>query len=142
MRTLSILNGSGDTQLTWDRDNPEECEAARQAVADLASRGYQFFLTDGRPADAVAAGGGTLLVRRLKPEEVVEASGSPPGLAEDLKALGYPVKATEIPATPPVAESPEAGPPQAPAKRRGRPPRAVQANPGETVVAVPALRGG
>jgi hypothetical protein len=128
MRTLSILNGSGDTKLTWDQNNPEECEAARQTVADLASRGYQFYRTDGSPADAVTAGGGTLLVRRLKPEEVVTETAPVPETREEPLAHETPNESV--------------GPDRAGPKRRGRPPKSAPAEGGENVIAVPVLRGG
>jgi hypothetical protein len=112
---LSILNGSGDTKVTWDHDNPEEVAQARQTVADLAALGYVFFLTDGTPADAVtAAGGGALIARKLAPDEVVAA-----------------VAETTLP-----ADSPET--PERP-KRRGRPPKV---RPETNVVAARPLRGG
>ena len=71
MTTISILNGYGDTKLTWDASDPDQCAEIRQTVADLAAKGYIFFLVDGTPADAVTAGAGMLVVRKLTPAEVV-----------------------------------------------------------------------
>ena len=92
MTELIILSHEGDTTLTWDDNDPAAREEMRQTVADLAVRGYSFFLTDGRPADAVTAGGGTLIVRKLRAEEVVEPpppAGEPePAPADTAKRRG------------------------------------------------------
>ena len=40
MNTLSILNGKGDTKLTWDAADPEQCREARATVAELKRAGY------------------------------------------------------------------------------------------------------
>lgn len=57
-RTLSILNSTGDTTITWDAADPAACADARRTVADLKAQGYTFFLTSGSPADEVTAGAG------------------------------------------------------------------------------------
>ncbi len=111
--SLTILNGRGDTRLTWNPADPTECAEVRKTIADLKVQGYTFFLVDGAPADEVTAGAGTLLVRRLTADEVVASESEPrPGASPD----------------------PETDPP---AKRRGRPPKAVRA-----VVAVRPVQGG
>lgn len=114
---LSILDGSGDFTVTWDHDNQEDREKARLEVERLRAAGYSFFLTDGTPADAIAAGAGTLIVRRLDASEVVDPLS------------------THTPDHPTVAADDQ---PTEPAKRRrGRPPKADR-----HVVAVRPLRGG
>jgi hypothetical protein len=113
---ISILNGKGDTSLTWDHDDPIQIEAMRTMVADLASKGYQFFLVNGKPADTVAAGQGHLVVKKLTAQEIVE-----------------PVEESKTPDTPllAIADTPE------PTKRRGRAKKGEQ-----NVVAVRPVRGG
>ncbi len=116
--TLSILNGHGDTKLSWDPADPAQCAEIRKTVADLKALGHLFFLANGSPADEVSVGAGTLLVRRLDADEV----------APD-----------PVPPEPPTAlESADATP--AP-KRRGRPPRNPVV-PAQNVVAIRPLRGG
>lgn len=100
MNTLSILNGHGDTRLTWNPDDPAECEDVRRTVADLKSHGYNFYLTSGAPIDEVTAGAGELVVRRLEAEEVAPQPGP----------------------------APEADPSPLVPRRRGRPPRAAATN--------------
>ena len=81
MNELSVLNESGDTQIKWSHDNPEEQAAARQQIADLKAAGYSFFLVTGDPADEVAAGAGELEMRRVEADEIVTlpaAPGPPP----------------------------------------------------------------
>ncbi len=77
MTTLTILDHEGDTTLTWDPQNPEETAAARDTVLDLKKQGYAFFLVDGNPADEVTAGQGTLIVRKLTAQEVLEPEPEP-----------------------------------------------------------------
>lgn len=115
MTVLSILGSSGDITVTWDHNDPAAREKARQEVERLRAAGYSFFLADGTPADAVAAGAGTLLVRRLEPPEVIDPPPSP------------------------AAPTSESDPPAADAapRRRGRPPKADR-----HVVAVRPIRGG
>jgi hypothetical protein len=89
MNTLSILNGKGDTKLTWDAADPEQCREARATVAELKRAGYLFFLVDGNPADEVTAGSGALIVRKLTAEEVVE---EPSALVPEIAEAVEPVK--------------------------------------------------
>jgi hypothetical protein len=124
--TIAILNGRGDTRLEWDPADPARCEEMRQMVADLKSRGYVFFLADGAtPADEVSAGAGTLLVRRVEADDVVDVA----------------IEAATRPAPGPEPE-PEPAPPAETGtgpdtkRRRGRPPKAP------AVVAVRPIQGG
>lgn len=90
--TLSILGGKGDVKLTWDPNDPADCERARATVAELKLGGFAFFLTSGKPADEINGGGeGTLIVRKLTAEEVVPepSAESPPAP----KRRGRPPKA-------------------------------------------------
>lgn len=113
LTTLSVLDRSGDITLTWDHSDEAARENARKEVERLWKAGYSFFLADGSPVDAIAAGAGTLIVRRLDADEVV----TPPA---------------------PEPESPPAEPPtDPPRKRRGRPSKADR-----HVVAVRPLAGG
>jgi hypothetical protein len=111
--TLSVLDRSGDLTLTWDHSDEAARENARQEVERLWKAGYSFFLANGSPVDAVAAGAGTLIVRRLDAAEVV--AETPPD---------EPSEPAEAPVDPP-------------SKRRGRPPKADR-----HVVAVRPLSGG
>lgn len=78
MNELIILSHEGDTTITWDDSDTKAREEARQTIADLKAKGYSFFLIDGRPADEITAGGGTLIVRKLTAEEVVEPPNDEP----------------------------------------------------------------
>lgn len=78
----------------------------------LKGLGYVFFLTDGKPADEVSAGGGTLLVRRIEADEIIPSP------------------------EPPTTSLPEE---QSKPGRRGRPPKAKA---DASVVAVRPVRGG
>jgi len=98
---LIVLDHTGHESLTWDHDDAEDRERARQLIADLKAAGYSFFLVDGTPADEVTAGQGKLLVRKLTAEQVTES---------------------------PEQESPAAEPePKQQPKKRGRPRRQVVA---------------
>jgi len=90
LTTLTILGHEGDSTLTWNPQDPQEVAAARLTVLDLSKQGYAFFLVDGTPADAVTAGQGTLIVRKLTPEEVVEppAEKPPPDAASPPRRRG------------------------------------------------------
>lgn len=93
MNTLTILDGSGDTTITWDHDDDAAREEARRTVADLKEKGYAFFLVDGSPADEVSAAAGKLIVRRLTAEEVTaplpepEPEATEPGAVDETSAL-------------------------------------------------------
>lgn len=65
INTLEVLNGSGHISLTWDHTNQAEVEATRAEVERLRQAGYSFFLVTGEPADAVRAGAGELIVKRI-----------------------------------------------------------------------------
>lgn len=82
--TLAVLNGRGDSKLTWDPADPGQCAAARAMVAELKASGYTFYLVAGGPADEVAAGDGALVVRKLDADEVVA-----PAALEALRAAAY-----------------------------------------------------
>lgn len=75
MDTLTILDRTGDTKLTWDPSDPDQCAAARAQVEVLKQNGYGFFLVDGRQADAVGLGDGQLVVKKITAAEVVEDVG-------------------------------------------------------------------
>ena len=70
MNTLSILDRTGDTKITWDASDPKQCAEVRATVEALHAQGYTFFLVSGGPADAVAAGSGSLVVKKLKADAV------------------------------------------------------------------------
>lgn len=116
--TLFILNSTGDMQLTWDHTDPAEIEKARAELQALKDAGYEFFLVDGTPADAIAAGAGTLNCRRANVADL-------------------------LPAEPPIDE--QAAPQeQAPARRGpGRTPTNEKTTaPPVTAVATRQMRGG
>lgn len=94
MNTLSILNGKGDTKLTWNPADPAECANARRTVADLQASGYIFFLVDATPDSLIEAGAGQLVVRRLTADEVVE-SEPPSALVTEIAETVDPVKLAE-----------------------------------------------
>lgn len=79
---LIVLSHEGDTTITWDDGDEKAREEARQTVADLRRQGYSFFLVDGRPADEITAGGGTLIVRKLTADEVLAPPQAEPGEGE------------------------------------------------------------
>jgi hypothetical protein len=116
--TLSVLDRSGDIKIEWDHADPARREWARAEVERLRAAGYTFYLVDGTPADEVAAGGGTLVVRRLDAAEVVDPPADEPAPAP-------------APDDAPAATAP---------KRRGRPPKAQAAD--RQVVAARPLAGG
>ena len=119
--TLSILCSRGDTKITWDHNDPAATEKARREIEGLREKGYSFFLVSGEPADAVAAGRGELIVRRLDANEVV------PAQPDD-----EPEPVSQLPES-----SDEAAPPK---RRRGRPSKATDAD--RRVIAVRPVRGG
>ena len=65
MPRIDVLNATGHLSLDWSADDPAQVEAVRREVAALRAAGYTFWLTETEPADAVAAGRGHLLVRRV-----------------------------------------------------------------------------
>lgn len=73
-RTIFKLSESGDTRITWDPENAESVATARKECAELKARGYEFFLIDGTPADAVQAGlkDGALVCRLVDGDRVVD----------------------------------------------------------------------
>ncbi len=40
---MSVMDGSGHRQVTWNRDNPVEIAAAKAVFNDLIARGYSAF---------------------------------------------------------------------------------------------------
>ena len=123
---LSILGAAGDVTITWDHADPVAVAKARAEVEALAKAGFSFFRVDGTPADPIAAGAGTLVVRKLTADELVGATAEsdPAGDAPAIGAEGAAVEpAVEAPADPP--------------KRRGRPPKADR-----KAIAVRPLAGG
>lgn len=52
---LAILSvGSGDTKLSFDKDNPAECIRAARIVKDMLKRGYALLIEVGKDADGQA----------------------------------------------------------------------------------------
>ena len=43
MGTIKIMDGTGDTRLTWDADNDDEVTAARKTFKELTGKGYAAF---------------------------------------------------------------------------------------------------
>lgn len=100
---IQILNASGHLTLEWDPDDPAAVEAIRVEVQNLQHAGYTFYLTEEEPADAVAAGRGKLLVKRLTdPVAELAAVDKEP---EAPKRRGRPAKPTSTA----VATRPMAG---------------------------------
>jgi hypothetical protein len=121
--TLSILDRSGDMTITWDHADEAARETARKEVEQLRSAGYSFFLVDGSPADEIVAGQGTLIVKRLSAEELIDPKEA------ETEGRDDPTSSPE-----PIAED-------APKKRRGRP-KGVPSKSDRQAVAVRPLRGG
>lgn len=46
--TLSTLDCSGDTRLTWDSGNADDVEVARAAFDSLRQKGYAAFKVEGK----------------------------------------------------------------------------------------------
>lgn len=118
---MSVMDASGDLEMRWDHNNPEEVEAARAMVYGLKEKGYSFFLSDGRPADEVEFGAGALTYRRVEAEAILPPDSPPVAAVE--------------------AEAPESG--GSTPKKRGRRRQATVERPADqTVVASRAMRGG
>ena len=49
----AIIDETGDTKTKWDKDSPDEVEAARASFDRLKGKGYTFYRTDkkGEPAE-------------------------------------------------------------------------------------------
>ncbi len=74
---LHKLCAEGDILIQWDTEDPVEIAKARLAVLALKNQGYSFFLADGSPApDEVSAGGGSLTVRRIDVEEILNPTAT------------------------------------------------------------------
>lgn len=104
---LTVMDGSGDTELRWDPLDPDEVEAMRATVETLRTKGFVFFLVDGRPADEVTAGNGGLVAKRIQAEEVVES----------ILAQPVPPAAARMGRRRKSALTPDATPPQPPPDR-------------------------
>jgi len=61
---LSILNGDGDTKLTWDANNEDEVEAAEAMFDDLLAKGFQAF----EVSDEKEKGGKGKIIRKFDPK--------------------------------------------------------------------------
>jgi hypothetical protein len=49
MATVGILNvGAGDTKLSFDKNNPQECIRAARIVKDMLRRGYALLVDSGK----------------------------------------------------------------------------------------------
>ena len=40
---IAIMDGTGDTKVTWDARNADECEQARKTFNDLRKKGFLAF---------------------------------------------------------------------------------------------------
>jgi hypothetical protein len=61
MGDIGILNvGAGDTKISFDRNNPEDCARAARTVADMIRRGYVILIEAGHDDK------GETLYRRVK----------------------------------------------------------------------------
>lgn len=79
---LSVLGGSGDIKITWDKSDPESIAKARAEVKRLREAGYLFFIVDGSPADEITAGNGELHARFATEEELLEPAPTEPETQE------------------------------------------------------------
>jgi len=61
---LSILNGDGDTKLTWDANNEDEVEAAETMFEELLAKGFQAF----EVSDEKEKGGKGKMIRKFDPK--------------------------------------------------------------------------
>lgn len=74
--TMAEMGSSGDTRYTWDRDNPAECEAAREHFGMMKSKGFLVFrvrwlgLRRGDPVTEFDPGIGSLSYVQDGPAEV------------------------------------------------------------------------
>lgn len=48
---MSILDPSGDTKVTWNKDNPDEVENARRTFDDLKKKGFMAYSVEGSRGD-------------------------------------------------------------------------------------------
>jgi hypothetical protein len=46
MGTMAVLDQTGDTQTTWNRDNPDEVEQARRTFNDLKKKRFLIYKVD------------------------------------------------------------------------------------------------
>jgi hypothetical protein len=61
---LAILNGEGDTKLTWDANNEDEVDAAREMFDDLIAKGFQAF----EVSDEKEKGGKGKMIKKFDPK--------------------------------------------------------------------------
>jgi hypothetical protein len=52
-RTMHILNGKGDTRITWDPDNGAEVTEARGAFEKLRRDGWLLYRVDGEDREVI-----------------------------------------------------------------------------------------
>ncbi len=118
--TVHVLDATGDITISWTAEDPKSIENARKEIMALKEAGYSFFVTDGRPADEIAAAGAEcrLLGRRIEAEEIIPAPVAAATTA--VSGMG-------------VVNEP---------KRMGRRPKSAPAQSEAIVTAVRPLRGG
>ena len=61
---LSILNGEGDTKLTWNANNEDEVEAAEVMFDELIAKGFQAF----EVSDEKEKGGKGKMIKKFDPK--------------------------------------------------------------------------
>jgi hypothetical protein len=61
---LAVLNGDGDTKLTWDANNEDEVEAAEAMFDNLVAKGFQAF----EVSDEKEKGGKGKMVKKFNRE--------------------------------------------------------------------------
>ena len=139
MGTLGVLNvGAGDTKLTFDKDNPMERARSARIVTDMLKRGYVLFIETGKNAAGNPTYQRVLQFREDVCEYIIADLDTP--------AAEEPHSHEQSRETPSREGSEEAGAPIAsanvpPAKRGGRPRKAVAAEKA-TGVAVARSAGG
>lgn len=83
---IQVMDSTGHTTLEWTTGDAGEEARMRELVATMQQAGYTFFVVDGAPADAVSAGGGKLIVRRLE-DPVAEMNAEASSLNSETVAV-------------------------------------------------------
>ena len=68
-----LSTGSGDFEMRFNQDNPEEVQKAKETITDMLRHGYTIFVHEGEGPEAT-----TKRVRKFDPDKNVYIIGSTP----------------------------------------------------------------
>ena len=123
--TMGILNvGAGDTKLSFDPNNPAERIRAARIVADMLRRGYALLVEVGPPEDRHFVRATEF--REDTCEYIIADFDPTIGEQADREEVEADEPTAASPATPAGEEAASALPPER--KRRGRPPKVIEAS--------------